>query len=179
MHRSQALLGALLVLLALLVVSGWHPYDRATWSMEVFPIVVAVPVLCATYKRFPLTTLLYVCIFLHALVLIVGGAYTYARVPLGFEIAEIQRLVRAVVRLDPHPIRRVPLIRCPLPELTAPRALRSTSAALGAHRRQQRELDRGRQLTRERGTDHRLSTAAKVLGGNPGDIGQRRRVHKP
>lgn len=94
MHRSQALLGALLVLLALLVVSGWHPYDRATWSMEVFPIVVAVPVLCATYKRFPLTTLLYACIFLHALVLIIGGAYTYARVPLGFEMAEVLGLHR-------------------------------------------------------------------------------------
>ncbi len=58
------------------------------------PIFLAVPVLWGTYKRFPLTTLLYVLIFLHALVLMVGGAYTYARVPLGFEIAEALGLHR-------------------------------------------------------------------------------------
>jgi putative membrane protein len=52
--------------------------------MEVFPIFVAVPILCATYSRFPLTSLLYFFIFLHCLVLMMGGAYTYARVPLGF-----------------------------------------------------------------------------------------------
>lgn len=78
----------LAVLLALLVVSGLHPYDRATWAMEVAPIFIAVPVLCATAGRFPLTRLVYACIFLHAIVLMVGGAYTYARVPVGFQVAE-------------------------------------------------------------------------------------------
>lgn len=78
---------ALAVLLALLAVSGWHPYDRATWVMEVFPIFIAVPVLCGTARRFPLTPFVYGCIFLHAIVLMVGGAYTYARVPIGFEVA--------------------------------------------------------------------------------------------
>ena len=57
--------------------------------MEVFPIFIAVPILWITYSRFPLTTVLYVCIFLHALVLMLGGAYTYARVPLGFEVAQL------------------------------------------------------------------------------------------
>lgn len=67
-----------------LVASGVHPYDRATWLMEVAPVLIAAPILLATYRRFPLTDLLYVLIAIHALVLIAGGAYTYARVPLGF-----------------------------------------------------------------------------------------------
>ena len=76
---------ALLTLaLVALVVSGIRPYDRATWVMEVAPIFIAAPVLIATYRRFPLTDLLYIIIAVHALVLILGGAYTYARVPLGF-----------------------------------------------------------------------------------------------
>jgi putative membrane protein len=75
-------------LLGLLVVSGLSPYDRPTWALEILPILIALPLLWATYNRFPLTTLVYVCIFLHALVLMLGGAYTYARVPLGFQIAE-------------------------------------------------------------------------------------------
>jgi len=67
-----------------LVVSAIHPYDRTTWLMEVAPVLIAAPILLLTYRRFPLTPLLYVLISIHALVLIVGGAYTYARVPLGF-----------------------------------------------------------------------------------------------
>ncbi len=92
--RSKLLLLTLAVLLGLLAWSGIKPYDRVTWMLEIFPIVIAVPILWATYKRFPLTTLLYVCIFLHAVVLLVGGAYTYARVPLGFQMAEILGLDR-------------------------------------------------------------------------------------
>lgn len=76
------------VLLAELAVSGFRPYDRATWLLEVFPIVIVLPVLWATRRRFPLTTLLYVGIAVHGAVLAMGGAYTYARVPLGFEIAD-------------------------------------------------------------------------------------------
>ena len=52
--------------------------------MEVAPVLIAAPILAATYRHFPLTTLLYCLIAIHALVLILGGAYTYARVPLGF-----------------------------------------------------------------------------------------------
>lgn len=92
--RSRSLLVALAVLLGLLVLSGVRPYDRLTWLLEVAPILIAVPVLWATYRRFPLTTLLYVCIFLHALVLMLGAAYSYARVPLGFQIAELLGLER-------------------------------------------------------------------------------------
>lgn len=70
--------------LAALGVSAIRPYDGATWLMEVAPIFVAVPLLVATARRFPLTPLAYRLIFLHALVLMLGGHYTYARVPLGF-----------------------------------------------------------------------------------------------
>ena len=62
--------------------------------LEVFPVIIALPLLWATWRRFPLTTLLYACIFVHALVLMLGGAYTYARVPLGFQIAELLDLSR-------------------------------------------------------------------------------------
>ena len=77
-----------LVVLIALVVSAIHPYDRTTWWMEVAPALIAAPIMVATYERFPLTTLLYVLIALHALVLILGGAYTYARVPPGFWLQE-------------------------------------------------------------------------------------------
>lgn len=92
--RTPWLVGASFVLLALLVWSGLAPYDRATWLMEVIPVMIALPVLWFTYGKHPLTTLLYVCIFLHACVLMMGGAFTYARVPLGFEIAELLDLQR-------------------------------------------------------------------------------------
>jgi len=80
---------ALLVLAtAALVWSGIGPYDRATWWMEVAPVLLGAPILIATWRRFPLTPLLLVLLFLHALILIVGGHYTYARVPLGFWMQE-------------------------------------------------------------------------------------------
>lgn len=87
-HRARPLLLALAVLTALLIASGWRPYDRLTWLMEVLPVMIAAPLLVATYRRYPLTTLLYALIFAHALVLMLGGAYTYARVPLGFQLQE-------------------------------------------------------------------------------------------
>jgi putative membrane protein len=73
----------------LLVLSGIHPHDRYTWLLEVAPILVAVPVLVATRHRFPLTPLAYRLIFLHACILMLGGHYTYARVPLGFWMRDL------------------------------------------------------------------------------------------
>jgi putative membrane protein len=93
-QRSAALAVGSFVLVALLALSGARPFDRTTWALEVFPVVIALPVLWATYRRFPLTTVLYLCIFVHALVLMLGGAYTYARVPLGFQIADLLGLAR-------------------------------------------------------------------------------------
>lgn len=78
-----------IALALLLVISGWAPYEPSTWLLEVAPIFVAVPVMAYSYRRFPLTRLLYILIFLHAGILLVGGAYTYARVPLGFWLQDI------------------------------------------------------------------------------------------
>ena len=81
-------------MLVALLISGANPYDRATWWMEVAPVLIAAPILLATYRRFPLTGLLYALICLHALVLIVGGMHTYARVPLGFWLQDLLDLER-------------------------------------------------------------------------------------
>lgn len=91
--RREALM-LLAVGLGLLVVSGVDPKDRFTWVLEVAPIFVAVPVLIATRHRFPLTPLAYRLIFLHALILMAGGHYTYAEVPLGFWARELLGLAR-------------------------------------------------------------------------------------
>lgn len=87
--RQRLLIVAAAALTAILIGSGWHPYDRTTWLLEVFPVIIVLPLLVATYRRCPLTTLLYALIFAHALVLIVGGIYTYARVPFGFWMADL------------------------------------------------------------------------------------------
>lgn len=88
MNQKLVLLFAMLFLVLSLIISGIDPFDRGTWFMEVLPVLIVVPLLIHTYKRFPLTNLLYVLIFIHCMVLIVGGTYTYARVPFGFEMAE-------------------------------------------------------------------------------------------
>jgi putative membrane protein len=80
---------ALLVLgILLLALSGLRPHDRFTWFLEVAPILIAVPVLVATYRKFPLTPLAYRLILLHACILMLGGHYTYAEVPLGYWIKD-------------------------------------------------------------------------------------------
>ena len=87
MHDTKAnlrlpLVLAVVVLLGL-VWSGTGPYDRLTWFLEVVPVLVAVPLLVWTARRFPLTPLAYVLIAVHALILMYGGHYTYALTPLG------------------------------------------------------------------------------------------------
>lgn len=79
-RRSHLIL--LLLTLVVLAWSGWRPYDRFTWWLEVAPGIAAIALLVATYRRFRLTTLCYILIALHICVLCVGGHYTYARVPL-------------------------------------------------------------------------------------------------
>jgi putative membrane protein len=79
-HRVPLL--CLAVTLAVLVWSGITPKDRLTWWMEVAPVLMALPILLFTYRRFRLTDFLYVLIALHGAVLMVGGHYTYAEVPL-------------------------------------------------------------------------------------------------
>ena len=77
-----------------LVASGVAPFDRATWWMEVAPVIILAPLLVLSHRGFPLTRLLQVLIAAHALVLIVGGAWTYARVPFGFWLQDVMGLER-------------------------------------------------------------------------------------
>ena len=92
MKRYPAAL--LLIVGAALVLSGIHPYDRTTWWLEIFPILIAAPILVLTARRFPLTTLTYSLLAIHAIILMVGGHYTYARVPIGYWVQQLLGLAR-------------------------------------------------------------------------------------
>ncbi len=83
MSSQKTFFIALLVIFG--AVFGWSaigPHDYFTWFLEVFPAILALPILYFTYKKFPLTDLLYGLILFHAIILVVGGHYTYAEVPL-------------------------------------------------------------------------------------------------
>ena len=71
------------VFLGVLVWSGIEPRDYVTWALEVAPAVIGAVVLWFTRERFPLTPLVYVLVLVHCVILMVGGHYTYAEVPLG------------------------------------------------------------------------------------------------
>lgn len=87
-----------LILLALtavaLGISAINPHDWPTWWLEVAPVLIAAPILIATWRRFPLTPLVYWLLFIHGLILIMGGHYTYARVPVGFWAQDVFDLAR-------------------------------------------------------------------------------------
>lgn len=86
MPPQHSILRSPLIMLAmLLLVFTWsmiHPFDWFTWLLEMLPVAIAVPLLLATYRRFQWTTLAYLLIFLHAIILLIGAKYTYAREPL-------------------------------------------------------------------------------------------------
>ncbi len=84
----------LILILAALAVSSFAPYDRGVWWAEVLPVLIALPILVATARRFPLTPLSYSLIAFFSLILIMGGAYTYSRVPLGAVVQEMFELAR-------------------------------------------------------------------------------------
>ena len=88
---KAALLGLVLVVL---VWSGIRPHDRFTWLLEVGPVLIGLPIVIATRRRFPLTPLLYLLLAVHAVILMVGGKYTYAQVPAGFWVQEWLGLAR-------------------------------------------------------------------------------------
>ena len=94
MHNRRWLFALGAIVIVLLALSGLHPYERSTWWMEVAPIFIVVPILVLTSRRFPLTSMLYVLIACHAVILLVGGAYTYAHVPLGFWVQDAFHLSR-------------------------------------------------------------------------------------
>lgn len=80
------LLGIVFVAIALSAVA---PFDGITWWLEAAPVLIGIPILLATYRKHPLTPLLYRLIFLHMLILLLGAHYSYARVPLGFWLQEL------------------------------------------------------------------------------------------
>jgi len=84
----------LVVVTLILLVSRIGAYDPLTWFLEVLPVLIITPVLVATYRSFPLTALVYRLLFIHALILILGGHYTYARVPPGYWIQDLLDLSR-------------------------------------------------------------------------------------
>lgn len=92
-HRLPAAL--LLFTTAAFLLLGFSPRaDRFTWFMENAPVILGVPVLILTYRRFPLTSLLYILLALHGLVLMVGGHWTYAEVPAGHWVKDWLHLAR-------------------------------------------------------------------------------------
>ncbi|MFE8585291.1 DUF2238 domain-containing protein [Sphingomonas sp. NCPPB 2930] len=77
-----------------LVASGWRPFDRATWAMEVAPVLILLPILWTTRRRFAWTGLALALVGLHGLILMLGGAYSYARVPAGAWVQDWLHLAR-------------------------------------------------------------------------------------
>lgn len=84
----------ILIFTAVLVWSGIHPKDRATWLLEVFPALIAFAVLLITYRKFQFTPLVYFLILVHSIILMVGGHYTYAEVPLFDWIGQVMHWQR-------------------------------------------------------------------------------------
>ncbi len=77
------------IFIPVLIWSAALPKDPFTWFLEVLPVFIGLVILLLTYKKFPLTTLLYTLILIHMIILMVGGHYTYAEVPLFDWIKEV------------------------------------------------------------------------------------------
>ena len=84
MRSNRYELGLLLTASIVLVWSGIRPHDRFTWLLEVAPVLIGGPILVASHRAFRLTPLVYTLLWIHAIILMIGGKYTYAEVPLGF-----------------------------------------------------------------------------------------------
>ncbi len=87
-------LGLCAVFGAALVISSIHAYDLPTWFLEVLPALIGVAVLVGTRRRFRFTPLVYTLILIHSIILMVGGHYTYARIPLGDWVSQAFHLGR-------------------------------------------------------------------------------------
>ena len=82
MNRRQYLSSLFVIVSIFFIWSAIHPHDFFTWILEVLPVLIAIPLLVMTYNKFPLTNLVYGLIAVHMLILLVGGHYTYAEMPL-------------------------------------------------------------------------------------------------
>lgn len=79
----------IIIFMTVLLWSAIHPKDQFTWFLEVAPALIGATVLAITFKKHPLTPLLYLLILIHSIILMVGGHYTYAEVPLFDQISNI------------------------------------------------------------------------------------------
>jgi putative membrane protein len=114
------------LVLAGLVWSGWAPHDRFTWWLEVAPVLIVLPLLLVTARRFPWTPLSYTLIAAHCWVLMVGGHWTYAEVPAGF-------WVKDALGLDRNPYDRLGhLMQGFVPAIVAREVLWRTSPLRGS-----------------------------------------------
>ncbi len=86
---SVGRIGWLAVFFSVLIWSGVDPKDFTTWVLEVMPALIAIALLFYTRNSFPLTTLTYTLILIHSVILMVGGHYTYAEVPIGDMFREL------------------------------------------------------------------------------------------
>lgn len=82
MNEKTFHMALLSIILLFFICSGTNPHDRFTWLLEVLPVIIGIMVLALTYRRYKFTTLCYLLITLHMIILMIGGHYTYARVPL-------------------------------------------------------------------------------------------------
>src|SRR6185295_9336674 len=80
--RKRLHIALLVSFIAILILTVIRPKDLFTWFLESFPAMIGAAILCATYRRFEFTTLVYLLMWMHAIILVVGGHYTYAEVPL-------------------------------------------------------------------------------------------------
>lgn len=110
----------LVITLLLLAWSAYYPKEWVTWALEVFPAVFGIALLGWSYRRFPLTPLVYILIAIHMAILIIGGHYTYAEVPIGnwardqFDLSRnhYDRLGHIAQGFVPAMITREILLRC-------------------------------------------------------------------
>jgi putative membrane protein len=91
---KKELLSLLAIVVAVMLWSWINPYDRLTWWLETAPVLIALPILFATRNNFPLTRLVYYLIAIHAVILVVGAHYTYARVPIGYWLQDLLEFSR-------------------------------------------------------------------------------------
>lgn len=94
MAKNSELITLLAATGLVIIWSCWNPFDRLTWWLEALPVLLAIPILMATRRGFPLTRLAYYLIFIHALILLVGAHYTYAQVPFGFWLQDLLEFSR-------------------------------------------------------------------------------------
>lgn len=94
MATKKELLGLLAIVIAVMLWSWIKPYDRLTWWLETAPVFIALPILFVTRNNFPLTRLVYYLVAIHAVILVIGAHYTYARVPIGFWLQDLLEFSR-------------------------------------------------------------------------------------